>query len=72
MNEGWTLDNTLLLTDKEIFGFVKERRLIKKRPVKRNHLMVDIKPGDYVVHVEHGIGYFSGVVSMNNADTRKE
>jgi len=72
LNEGWTLDNTLLLTDKEIFGFVKERRLLKKRPVKRNHLMVNIKPGDYVVHVEHGIGYLSGVVSMNNGDTRKE
>ena len=72
LNEGWTLNNTVLLTDKEIFGFVKERRVLKRRPVKRNQLMVEIKPGDYVVHVEHGIGYFSGVVSMNNADTQKE
>ena len=56
--EGWLMGNTYLLTDKEIFGFVKERRLLKKRAVQRHKLLVDIKPGDYVVHIEHGIGTF--------------
>ncbi len=55
LDEGWVMGNTYLLTDREIFGFVKERRLVKKRAVKRHKLLVDLKPGDYVVHIEHGI-----------------
>jgi transcription-repair coupling factor (superfamily II helicase) len=60
------------LTDKEIFGFVKERRLLKKRAVKRHKLLVDVKPGDYVVHIEHGIGLFTGITNINTGSTQKE
>jgi transcription-repair coupling factor (superfamily II helicase) len=70
--EGWSMGNTHLLTDKEIFGFMKERRLVKKRPVKRHKLLMDIKPGDYVVHIEHGIGQFQGVQNMATDSTQKE
>jgi transcription-repair coupling factor (superfamily II helicase) len=70
--EGWKMGNTCLLTDREIFGFVKERRLLKKRPVKKHKLLVDIKPGDYVVHVEHGIGQFNGIITMSTSNTQKE
>jgi transcription-repair coupling factor (superfamily II helicase) len=70
--EGWGMGDTYLLTDKEIFGFVKERRLVKKRPVRRYKLLVDIKPGDYVVHVEHGIGQFEGVTNMSTDSTQRE
>lgn len=70
--EGWLLGDTYLLTDKEIFGFIKERRLLKKHPVKRHQLLVDIKPGDFVVHIEHGIGQFGGVINMSTDSTQKE
>jgi transcription-repair coupling factor (superfamily II helicase) len=70
--DGWLMGNTYLLTDKEIFGFVKERRLLKKRAVQRHKLLVDIKPGDYVVHIEHGIGQFSGVINMSTDSTQRE
>jgi len=70
--EGWQLDNTFLLTDREIFGFVKERRLVKKRPVKRHQLPVDIKPGDFIVHIEHGIGQFKGIKNMTMGNSQKE
>ncbi|MBN1188436.1 MAG: transcription-repair coupling factor [Dehalococcoidales bacterium] len=72
MAEGWTMGTTFLLTDREIFGFIKERHLVKKRPVQRHKQLVDIKPGDYVVHVEHGIGRFSGIINMSTDTTRKE
>ena len=62
--EGWTTGNTHILTDKELFGFVKERRLLKRRSVQHYKLLVDIKPGDYVVHIEHGIGQFTGIQNM--------
>ncbi len=73
--EGWVMNgDTYLLTDAEIFGFTKQRRLLKKRPVARYKLFVNITPGDYVVHVEHGIGRFAGVTTMsvNNGEGEKE
>ena len=70
--EGWFLDDTCLFTDKEIFGFIKERRLLNKRAFQRHKLPFDLKPGDYVVHIEHGIGQFAGVVNMSMDSTQRE
>jgi len=60
---GWVLDDTQVVTDEEIFGFVKQRRLTTKRPVSHHRLLLEIKPGDYVVHIEHGIGRFKGIIT---------
>ena len=71
--EGWVMNNdSHFFTDTEIFGFTKERRLLKRHPVPRHKLFVDISPGDYVVHVEHGIGKFTGVTTMGTNGTKKE
>ncbi|MBA7486307.1 Transcription-repair-coupling factor [subsurface metagenome] len=71
--EGWVMNNdTHLLTDAEIFGFIKQRRLVKKRPVPRHKLFIDITPGDYAVHIEHGIAKFTGVTTMSTDNTEKE
>ncbi len=71
--EGWVMSgDTYLFTDAEIFGFVKQRRLIKMRPASRQKLFVDIVPDDYVVHVEHGIGKFTGVTTLKTAGSEKE
>ena len=71
--QGWVMNgNTHLFTDDEIFGFMKQRRLVKKRPVPRQKLYVDITPGDYVVHVEHGIARFAGVTTMSSNKVERE
>jgi transcription-repair coupling factor (superfamily II helicase) len=71
--EGWVIGGeTYLFTDAEIFGFVKQRRLVKRRAAPRHKLMVDIIPDDYVVHVEHGIGRFTGVTTLTTAGGEKE
>jgi len=71
--EGWVMNgDTHLLTDAEIFGFIKQRRVIKRHPVPHLKLFVDITPGDYVVHVEHGIAKFTGVTTINIDNTEKE
>ena len=71
--EGWVMNNdTYLFTDTEIFGFTKQRRLIKRRPVPRHKLFIDITPGDYVVHIEHGIAKFAGVTTMSTNQSEKE
>jgi transcription-repair coupling factor (superfamily II helicase) len=72
LSEGWQMGKTYLLTDLEIFGFAKERRLLKKPAPQRHKLLVDIEPGDYVVHVEHGIGQYTGVTTVNTGGTQKE
>ncbi len=71
--EGWVMNgDTYLFTDAEIFGFVKQRRLAKKRPVPHQKLFVDITPGDYVVHIEHGIAKFANVITMSTDSIEKE
>jgi len=50
-----------LVTDREIFGRYKRRHIYKKlykgRPIAGSN---DIQRGDFVVHVEHGIGRYLG------------
>ncbi len=71
--EGWIMNNdTYLFTDAEIFGFVKQPRSIKKHPVSYHKLSIDMAPGDFVVHVEHGIGKFAGVTTMSTNSSKKE
>ena len=71
--EGWQLDDpetgerlVTLISDTEIFGFERQRQ---RRPLKTRsapeadpHLLESLKPGDFVVHVDSGIGRFQGVV----------
>lgn len=56
----------LLLTDREIFG---EESMIDTSPRRRvdRAFILGLKPGDYVVHLDHGIGRF-----LKMADTEVE
>ncbi|WP_332445453.1 transcription-repair coupling factor [Dehalococcoides mccartyi] len=70
---GWNLSgNVHVLTDAELFGFVKERRLPSKRPSARKGVVLDIKPGEFVVHIDHGVALFSGVSHLNRDGMDKE
>ncbi|HEY7270416.1 MAG TPA: CarD family transcriptional regulator, partial [Dehalococcoidia bacterium] len=63
---GWRLSGDkplLLLTDAEVFGFVKQRRAMREPGPDRSGLIADLAPGDYVVHIEHGIARFAGLVT---------
>jgi transcription-repair coupling factor (superfamily II helicase) len=69
MVEGWAMKNVFtLFTDNEVFGFVKQRRLFKKRPVRHHWFISGLTPGDYIVHIEHGIAKFAGLTKMLNDD----
>ncbi len=81
--EGWQLrdaqtDVPLLsvISDTEIFGFAKQRtrRPPRHAPTEEpdEHLLDQIKPGDYVVHVEHGIARFQGLVQERIGDRERE
>jgi len=52
-----------VLTDKEMFAKTerkRRRRSSNKDGAKINHF-TDLRPGDYIVHDNHGVGIFSGI-----------
>ena len=53
-----------LISDKEVFGEAK-RKLNNKKPKKKGVSKIksfaELKPGDYVVHANHGIGVYKGI-----------
>jgi transcription-repair coupling factor (superfamily II helicase) len=52
----------LMITDREMFGRYKRRHVYRKAYKGRAISSVsDIQRGDYVVHVDHGIGRFLGI-----------
>tara|TARA_Y100000768_G_scaffold318044_1_gene253371 strand:+ start:5741 stop:9223 length:3483 start_codon:yes stop_codon:yes gene_type:complete len=71
--EGFRLisnDNSLLLlTDKEIFGR-KKKRVFKSysNNIPSNVSSEPFKLNDYVVHIDHGIGKFTGTIQMGSSD----
>ncbi len=73
LSEGWEMgERTVLFTDTEIFGFFKKQRLIRKRPVHYDKFLPELSPGDYAVHVEHGIARFAGMTMMRLDDVERE
>jgi transcription-repair coupling factor (superfamily II helicase) len=61
-----------MFTDNEIFGFVKQRRLSSRRPVRYHLFVPELIPGDFVVHIEHGIARFAGLTKMVTEGIERE
>ncbi|MEW6380370.1 MAG: transcription-repair coupling factor [bacterium] len=63
----------VLITDQEIFGERKKIPAFKgRRPAAVISTFRDLKEGDYVVHVEHGIGRYLGLKKLAVGDIRKD
>src|SRR5262249_33790696 len=61
-----------LLTDTEIFGWAKPRRVIRRRRLARESFLSELKPGDFVVHIEHGIAQYQGLVRRRTEGGERE
>ena len=71
--EGWVLGADLVLfTDAEIFGFVKQAARAKSRAVPDRSLFIHLSPGDYAVHVDHGIARFKGMKKLRLNEVERE
>lgn len=55
-----------VMSDAEVFGIQKERRRVRKRPIRKGPVLEQLKPGSYVVHVEHGVARFAGTQVMGS------
>lgn len=63
LSEGFVIEDVLdLYTDKEIFGeIIPKRRFFVEKVKFKTDEPLPFKEGDYVVHVNHGIGIFKGI-----------
>ncbi|MDH3324205.1 MAG: transcription-repair coupling factor [Candidatus Peregrinibacteria bacterium] len=52
----------LFLTDREIFQFHRSSRQKKAVSGVNFDLMTSLKPGNFVIHLEHGVAQFDGIV----------
>jgi len=76
LSGGWRLEEgdarLLLLSDREVFGTGKERRPQPRRYLTAQVFLSELSPGDYVVHVDHGIGRFRGLVRSSVDGVERE
>ncbi|MBN1889170.1 MAG: hypothetical protein JW850_14350, partial [Thermoflexales bacterium] len=63
-----------LLTDSEIFGWVRPapRRRARPHAIAPESYLTDLRPGDYVVHIEHGVGTFHGLTTLKMEGVERE
>ncbi|MHC5083470.1 MAG: transcription-repair coupling factor [Planctomycetota bacterium] len=65
--------NTIVVTHHEVFGQVSVRRRVRRiQSVSSVDSMLDLKKGDYVVHISYGIGRFVGISMMEKYGNKAE
>jgi transcription-repair coupling factor (superfamily II helicase) len=75
LGEGWSNPSIGLtvLTDRELFGWAKVRRTTRHAGTSaRERFLSDLEPGELVVHVDHGIGRYRGLVRIADRTTGSE
>ena len=72
LSQGFVLpaDGFVFIAEEEIFGERHHRRRSRPRPVA-DYLsgLSQLSVGDYVVHIDHGIGHYQGLRHLTVADT---
>jgi transcription-repair coupling factor (mfd) len=74
-SEGFTIDDKkyFAVLDQEIFGRRKQRQKavvnVKSAPIDS---FIDLKPGDYVVHINYGIGEFMKIERVKTSRTERD
>ncbi len=72
--EGWQ-SRSLALTvfsDTEVFGWSRRRDAVRRKPTTPASFLAELHPGDFVVHQDHGIGRFEGLVKLSSTGVERE
>jgi len=69
----WEKARLVVLTDAELFG-ASRMRILRRRVHEGIPLssILDLRPGDYVVHIHHGIGIYRGIVQREVLGVRRD
>jgi len=77
--EGWSVAQDgfklTILSDSEIFGWKKPTTIRTRKPrkgVTPETFFADVNPGDLVVHIEHGIGRYIGLMKLEMDGVERE
>jgi transcription-repair coupling factor (superfamily II helicase) len=64
----------ILLTDAEVFGWAKPRRrpFTRKKAASPESFFAKLNEGDYVVHIDHGIAVYRGLVHKTIDNVERE
>ncbi len=69
----WTATKTVVIPHHEIFQRHRQRRTVRRmyagRPLES---WLDLLPGEFVVHVVHGIAVFRGLKKMHKGESRQQ
>lgn len=75
LNNGVELNEikTIVLTDHDIFGkSYRKRKHFKRKGSRPIESFLELKPGDYVVHINHGIGVFKSIERMSAGGVERD
>jgi len=61
----------LFVTDEEIYEEMRKRKQAQARKISVEFLM-SLRPDDYVIHIDHGIGKFLGIVRKTVSEVTRE
>ncbi len=64
LSEGFILGNLHLITDAEVFGWERPQPRARQRQAAETpeSFYSDLQAGDYIVHIDHGIGRYVGLM----------
>ncbi|MFC1639129.1 transcription-repair coupling factor, partial [Gemmatimonadota bacterium] len=68
LHGGFVLPGLTVLTDHEIFRRARRVRRLRRYRQATNTAVGALSPGDYVVHLEHGIGVYQGIQAIQVGD----
>ncbi len=75
LQEGFRLaaQKLMVLSEAQVFPKPRQKRRLRTQAKARRMLVLhDLKPGDYVVHTNHGIGVYRGVKTLEVGGVRKD
>ena len=68
--EGFVMDGTFVLTDRELDGYIYEKKRKSNKGIKYKQVN-QILVGDYVIHIQYGVGLYQGIETIEEKDYLK-
>ncbi|MDR0685297.1 MAG: transcription-repair coupling factor [Spirochaetaceae bacterium] len=74
LSRGFSLADIRLLVvqEKEIFGFRRRPHSLQTARTAAIDTFIDLNPGDFVVHINYGIGLFKGIERINALGSERD